>query len=92
METVSEVRQIVRRLPLDVIDQSSKQPSSPHQPGSFPVSSVVINCKLNIFLELFLLFILASRGLNVIFDVPISGQGLDIVNILVLMRRGENQN
>ena len=92
METVSEVRQIVRRLPLDVIDQSSKQSASSHQPRSFPVSSVVINCKLNVFLQLFLLFILASRGLNVVFDVPISGQGLDVVNILVLIRRGENQN
>ena len=61
----------MRCFSLDIIDEAPKEATSPHQPGGFPVPSVIINDILLQLLQLLLLVVHISGGLNVVLGVPI---------------------
>ena len=98
MKAVLEVGDVMLLLPLDVVDQTSKDATSPHKAGRLSVTPVIVehlgiqnHCKKEEFpldlllrdLETLLVLRFAAWWLDIRFRIPVPWQRLDAVDVVV---------
>ena len=70
-------------MPFDIIYEAAKKFPSSHKTRCLSVSSIVVNCVFYIFLQLFFLLIFSRWRLDIVFTIPVPGEGLDVATKII---------